>query len=109
MKITRMWPNPYISHYTRHEEFCKTVRFRPGRNSANTLILNIPPFWLKAGISKSSSGILVVAESVFTTSLSMSWAEQKTFSPQKSTILEPPAQMFSFLSPLGAVQTAPAE
>lgn len=78
-------------------------------NSTNTLILNIPPFWLKAGISKSSSGILVVAESVFTTSLSMSWVEQKPFSPQKSTIQEPPAQLFSFFSLLGAVQTAPAE
>lgn len=52
--------------------------------SPTTLILNLPPFWLKAGISKSSSGILVVAESVFTTSLFISWAERKT-QPEGST------------------------
>ena len=33
-----MWPNPYISHYTWHQDFCKTVRFRPGMNSTNTVL-----------------------------------------------------------------------
>lgn len=35
-----------------------------------------PPFWVKAGISKSSSGIRAVAQSVFTTSLFMSCTRQ---------------------------------
>lgn len=75
-------------------------------NSTNTLILNIPPFWLKAGISKSSSGILVVAESVFTTSVHVLGRTKTLQSTEVNTGAPSPAVFFL---PAGAVQTAPAE
>lgn len=104
-----MWPNPYKPLHLAPRVLQDSKIHEQCMNSTNTLILNIPPFWLKAGISKSGSGILVVAESVFTTSLSMSWVEQKPFSPQEVNNTGAPSPAVFFLLPAGGSQTAPAE